>query len=845
MVEKLNRREDYGQFRKVVLGAHKSLVEDLKSRGDAPPKEIEKTALLTTYRLLFFLSASCKGMTDIPDFRKSPTPFIQNILRWVRDNPPHVRRYFNYSDLFEPARQPYLWHVHPSDKVLRQITEKLMETDPHTWPVNWPGTLYPEFLNAGERKESGNFYAPEAVVEFMVDRTLAPFCFKNPEKHAGILEPEDILSTRVLDPSMGDGRFLITATDFLAWALAKARNEKFSHDHRVEVAGRCIYGVDSDPMAVNMARIALWLHIGGPASETDFLRNNLQPGDALMGATLNELEKSFEEIDRGAAQLGLFKPPAPAAHAPSIAKIVETGRMVDRVRSLADLWTSTFLDNEDARELFSLARANLAQASDDKWAEFEAHPAMRRAEEMASKHGFLHWELRFPSVFIRQRGRSGGFSAIIGNPPHRKGRGRKDEHSGASPVFFRWGESKTDFIALFMHRGLDLLSPGGRLSFITSSHWLHAEGARELRRRVAEKEKIIGIVDLGGAGVFPGLSGRHCIVTLGRGVRHPNPVTISVVKPEREGKKDTIETLMDNFDEAFDTVEINDQRNLVTGDGVFRLGDADAESVCAQMEKNSVPLGELVKTSQGVADTPPALSDRMIKKLKQDHPELAERMNYRPGEPVFVIPRDHRLPDLLDEKEKRLLKPFYRPSSIRPFGLPEEPDAYLLYLTPRTCPDLDEFPNIKKHLERYRHAMEYRREVKEGRIEWWHLHWSRSEEMFEGEHLFVPQVVEPPTAARARGPAYAGTSVNVIAAGRSGVSLKFVEALINSRAVAFWAVTGRTGKGRGAKLDLGLAALRKIPVPVTRTAPADEAIAQEVENLMRLYREAVPGKENQ
>ncbi len=839
MASEFNRRDDYKQFRKAALQARKLLLEDFRSHGDAPGEEIEKTALLTTYRLLFFLSASCKGMMDIPDYRKSPTPFVQNILRWVRDNPPHVRRYFSYSDLFEPARQPYLWHLHPSDRVIKEVIGTLMETDPATWPANWPGTLYPEFLDVEKRKEIGGFYTPVPVVDYIVDRILAPLCFKNPEKHTGLFEPDEILSARVLDPAMGDGRFLITATDYLGWALAKARDEKFSYHHRAEVARRCIYGVDRDPIVVNISRIALWLHTGGIVSENDFLRNNLQPGDALMGATISELEKSFEEVERDEGQLGLFKPETPPTPTASLTKIIETGRMIDRVKALAHLWTSIFLDNEDAAELFGIARAGITQASDDKWAEFEAHPAMRRAQAMASEHGFLHWELRFPSVFIRQKKRPGGFSAVIGNPPYRKERGSGEKPAArSSPVAYRWAESKSDLIALFLHRSLDLMRPQGRLGFITSSYWLHAEGARKLRQRIAENEKITEIVDLGRAGVFPGVAGRHCIVSLGREVRHPNPVAISTIKPEKEEGKVPIEDIIDNFNGAFDTVEVSDQRNLMGDDGAFHLGDRDAESLCALIEKASIPLEEMVKFSQGVVDNPPAMSERIIEKLEKDQPGLTKEMEYRPGEPVFIIPRGHELLEQLNEDEKELIKPFYKPASIKPFGLPEEPDAYLLYLTPQTCPDLEKFPNIKGHLERYRPAMELRREVKEGRIRWWHIHWARTEDLFEYEHLLVPQMVEAPVAARADGPAYAGMSVNVIA-GPSGISLKFVQALINSRAVAFWLDEGRRGKRRGVKLDLALSTLKKIPLPIIRTEP-DEAIKKEVESLMDLYRKAFP-----
>src|SRR4029079_18161619 len=115
---------------------------------------------------------------------------------------------------------------------------------------------------SGRRKRTGTFYTPRAMTEYLVRRTLAPLVHGAP--------PERILSLRVLDPSMGSGAFLVAACRYLASAYESALIEEgtvASADlspadragFRRAVAQRCLYGVDANPTAVQLARLSLWL----------------------------------------------------------------------------------------------------------------------------------------------------------------------------------------------------------------------------------------------------------------------------------------------------------------------------------------------------------------------------------------------------------------------------------------------------------------------------------------------------------------------------------------------------------------------------------------------------------
>lgn len=824
--------EGWRAFRKAAIKANEVIAAGMVTVPGALVEDAEQSHLVQMYRLLFMLAAGARGLLDIPDWRKSPRPFQQNLLRWARENPPYMRRVFSFCDLFEPMHQPHFWRFRPSDGSLKEAIEIFLETDPSLWEPSWPGDIYPLLVDEGKRKELGAHYTPWPVVDFIVDRALGPLCYAQPEKRKQPRDEKEILSIRALDPAVGGGRFVIGAVDYIANAIAAARNEPPRAEHHRAAAER-IYGVDRSPLIVDIARAGLWLYLGGPDKPWDYLRNHFRVGDTLIGATLGEMDKDTPETSENPDQLALFKAEGAKRETLPLKVIAESGRLAPRIEALADLWTAALLDKEAAREEYPLVRVSMPHVSEERWSELEGKPGFQEARRLARELKFFHWELRFPDVFLHGENERRGFDAVIGNPPYRRERG-----SGAAlpfrwaPPARQWGEAKMDILALFIHRGLDLLNPSGRLAFITSSYWLKAEGASKLRRRLANDERFQQYVDLSNHPVFEGLSGRHGILVVGRGARHPHPCKVLRLKSEWIGNPDTLPLLSSNPRECFTEEEFQDQRELLDEAGLFNLSDRAADLICRKMEENGVPLGEVAQSSQGVVENPPEITARMIAALAETNPSLVSEEGYEPGEAVFLLPPDHHLITTLSEQERAFLRPYYRPVSIRRYHIPEEPDGYLIYLTPENCPDISVYPWLREHLERYRVFTEERREVKEGKIAWWHLHWPREESLFNGEHLVLPQMSESPRVARAPGPAYVGMSADVVVAGK-GLGAAFLEAVLNSRAVEFYLSDGGRAKERGARLDITLSALRRIPIP--RIPPQEKSNPKKVGELMNMY----------
>ena len=415
------------------------------------------------------------------------------------------RRFVNYRDM--------------SVQQLGSIYEHLLEQE----PVRDDDGKIAVRPNSYARKDSGSFFTPQELVDLIVDRTLKPLAEERlaafearsrelkgdrrpkPESLAELhkLDPaEAVLDLKVLDPAMGSGHFLVTAVDFLSDYIAELveyvpavpewlegeyesplvrRVEAIREDIlrragesdwvideslltdqaiiRRMVLKRCIYGVDKNPLTVELAKVSLWLHsftVGAPLS---FLDHHLRCGDSLIGmrvwGSIEELRRlsglfassAIQHAENATAGMQLIEEMSDA----DVAEVRESAALFREVeattatmRGLLDFlcglrWLTAgmkrrerteyesplvdFLEqhSQDAYRLLSLGPGSVDAVSpgseETSASEFEALWSDARA--VADREGFLHWEVAFPGVWqgwqdVRPRG---GFDAVIGNPP--------------------------------------------------------------------------------------------------------------------------------------------------------------------------------------------------------------------------------------------------------------------------------------------------------------------------------------------------------------------------------------------------------------------------------------------
>jgi hypothetical protein len=435
---------------------------------------------------------------------------------------------------------------------LGAVYEEILEYDPPTG-----GAATALRRSSTLRKHTGSFYTPRSMTDYLVRRTLAPLVAGRSEN--------DILSLRIVDPAMGSGAFLVAACRYLADAVRHARREGGDvppDDDRDEmasirrlVAQRCLYGVDLNPTAVQLARLSLWLATLSADRPLTFLDHRLATGDSLAGATFADLARTAPGARAGVRRpLPLFDDelagPLAGALLPGryrlaqepddSARVVrEKERALERLgapgtplsewRRLANLWCAGWFATPvpDAR-LFAELRA-AALGGQGMLPDRLTAPWHARAADAARRHRFFHWELEFPEVFFGHDGRRlahGGFDAVLGNPPWDMVRAdtgdltarRHDRADVARYVRFLrdsglyrdTGTGHVNRYQLFVERALHLVRPGGRLGLIVPAGLLLDHGSARLRHRLFDQVELETIA---------GFDNRDAIFPIHRSVR--------------------------------------------------------------------------------------------------------------------------------------------------------------------------------------------------------------------------------------------------------------------------------------------------------------------------------------
>jgi hypothetical protein len=401
------------------------------------------------------------------------------------------------------------------------------------------GQVYLE-TDRGERKATGSYYTPQYIVEYIVEQTLGTLVERISESANGQGGEaangqefvDAILDLKCLDPAMGSGHFLVEATEYLARALAtephvemeQVAEEDLTYWKR-RVVERCIYGVDKNPLAVELAKLSLWLATVSAERPLSFLDHHLKCGDSLIGARVEDLgwapppalsKKAQEQVEQQkAGQMNMFEHVLSQMLPTVMGRILEIteqeSKDYDTVRAkeaadravqelkepfeaVADLWVSAYFGNEFINGEYDEALGVISQPDTLMGLE-----AVERAQAMADEKGFFHWELAFPEVFYDEQGqRLGedvGFDVVIGNPPY----GMTDAPlvKGFISQHYDSSEGRDDKYKLFMERAHLLTRKRGYFSYITSSAFLTNLLDAKLRRLLLTNARWDHLVTFG------------------------------------------------------------------------------------------------------------------------------------------------------------------------------------------------------------------------------------------------------------------------------------------------------------------------------------------------------------
>ncbi|HEX5496872.1 MAG TPA: DNA methyltransferase, partial [Mycobacteriales bacterium] len=358
---------------------------------------------------------------------------------------------------------------------LGSVYESLLEYLPRIDPDS--RTFRLAKLSGNERKSTGSYYTPSSLIECLLDSALDPVLDDAVKAGDTAAEQEAaLLAVTVCDPACGSGHFLVAAARRIARRLAVVRTgelEPSPDDVRRalhDVVGSCVYGVDINPLAVELARVSLWLEALEPGRPLGFLDAHVRVGNSLLGVTPALLAgglpdaafKPIEGDDRGVAralarqnakerqgQLDLFAGAGlgvgNAAFGAQVRQIAATvpDRLDDvhvqrqryeqwrsapdlaRRRQVADAWCAAFVWRKADDAPTPVTHQTLLELDADP--DRVAWWIREEVDRLAGDYRFFHWHLEFPEIFAvpddgasgvdGRTGWAGGFSCLLGNPP--------------------------------------------------------------------------------------------------------------------------------------------------------------------------------------------------------------------------------------------------------------------------------------------------------------------------------------------------------------------------------------------------------------------------------------------
>jgi len=408
---------------------------------------------------------------------------------------------------------------------------------------------------SGVRKATGTFYTPQPIAEYVVRRAIGPLVRD--------ATPERILGLRIVDPAMGSGAFLVAACRYLASAYEQAligagrcHSADLGERERVairrQIAERCLYGVDLNPMAVQLARLSMWLATLAADRPLSFLDHRLQTGDSLLGASLVHLARAPHRRKRSGKSdaLPLFdgETVAEALRAAlpvrfsleatpndtieqvrekerAYAAITARDGLLSRWKRIANVWAAAWFSspNRPVPAAAFGALGDVVLSGRGALPPRTAEAYLSAAEAIACARRFFHWELEFPEAFFAVDGRplsNAGFDAVIGNPPWdmiRADTGAADARDRArvdiapllrftrdAGLYSAQSDGHANRYQLFVERAIALTRAGGRIGLVLPSGLAIDHGSAPLRRMLLNRCDVDAIVGFDNhRGVFP------------------------------------------------------------------------------------------------------------------------------------------------------------------------------------------------------------------------------------------------------------------------------------------------------------------------------------------------------
>jgi len=721
---------------------------------------------------------------------------------------------------------------------LGSIYEHLLE-----FHLKTDGKEIHELPDPRDRKISASYYTPKYVVDYIVKNTIEPEIFKiiegNNDKESKI---EKILSLKILDPAMGSGHFLIGAIEYLAKRICEIESDSkdFSErkfiERKRDVVRRCIYGVDLNPLAVDLAKLSLWLETLSSEKPLTFLQAHLKHGNSLIGEKMDKIFDSQQVLFETQTRTQLKKNvkdflafefleddtvSAVKAKIEKYSKMHEKGTFYHKLRRLLDhmIGEAYGLKIIPWKEF----RQKLGTESLDFYSTFDSKESGLNVKQLREKIDFFHWEIEFPEIFFDQNGetkKDAGFDIIIGNPPYIKEYSHRqifEDLKKCKVPNASYYQGKMDFWYIFSCMSLDLLKKNGHHGFVATNNWPTASGAEILRNKILNESIIKKFVDFGDFKVFRRIGNQKV----------GQQTMMYILEKNSEGKSFEVDyvhvddpKISDNIVEEFilngiPNSKISEFPTIVkreTGKKIHFL-----ESTVSKLKDKIVEKGEIFLTKDEVAQGIVTPQDNII----DSHLDILKDKNINKGDGIFVISENELKTFKFNEEELKLIKPLYTVEELSRYFADKKNNFWVIYTNTETIKNMKKIPNIKKHLDKFT-------KIITSDFAPYGLHRARNEDFFIGEKILSLRKTSTPNFSYSNFPCYVLQTYFIIKTKR--VNLKYLTALLNSKLAHFFLYNE---KRQGENLQVDKEPLQNFPIKKTST-DIENKIIKLVDSILEL-----------
>ncbi|MCX6873299.1 MAG: Eco57I restriction-modification methylase domain-containing protein [Verrucomicrobia bacterium] len=612
------------------------------------------------------------------------------------------------------------------------------------------GKVFENLIEENRRKGLGAFYTPREIVHYKCqeclinylntalnnDKEFVPFkdietfirlgeqishyeavdakySIKMPpsiEKHARLMDDKLAIIT-VCDPAVGSGAYpvgMMTKIVRARCALTSYFNdvhERTPYHFKRHSIQNCLYGVDIDPGAVEIAKLRLWLSL--VVDEEDVKQ-------------IKPLPNLDYKIVTGNSLIGFpFK----------------SQKLVD-----VEALKKQFFDETD-----HLKKGKLKDSIERKLQECFA----------ASKKSFgYEVKFDFKILFSEVLDQGGGFDVVIANPPYLGEKGNEDTFRlvAASPWGSRYYKRKMDLFYFFFHLALDIAKKDGSVCFITTSYWITADGALKLRSDLKERATLLQLLHFGELRLFDTAQGQSNMITHLVKNRSAGVSRTLMTKRSGEAQPEIIKSILVGSDpetvyyqisqqQLFDGVEnhvrLTPATVQVAGYGSETFNLAKIDSVSRQLTDYAESVFRGVETGCDIVREE-LIEAALEKKLITP----SEASCWRVGMGIYVLSEEElRQLRLTSSEERDCIKPFYKNSDIVRYYTPRKNLRFLLYVDSST--DINLYPNIKKHLEKFRPLLAAREQAVTESHNWFWIRGSKRKSYFyRMDTIIVPYRAE-------------------------------------------------------------------------------------------------------